>query len=48
MKEMNDKSTDILFKAILTLRTVDECRRFFADLCTITELKSISQRRPPR
>lgn len=44
MKEMNDKSTDILFKAILTLRTVDECRRFFADLCTITELKSISQR----
>ena len=44
MKEMNDKSTDILFKAILTLRTVDECRRFFSDLCTITELKSISQR----
>ena len=44
MKEMNDKGTDILFKAILTLRTVDECRKFFADICTITELKSISQR----
>ena len=44
MKEMNDKSIDVLFKAVLTLQSVDECRRFFNDLCTITELKSISQR----
>ena len=44
MKEMNDKSIDVLFKAVLTLQNVDECRRFFNDLCTITELKSISQR----
>lgn len=44
MKEMNDKSIETLFKAVLTLQTPDECRRFFTDLCTITELKSISQR----
>ena len=44
MKEMNDKSIDTLFRAVLTLQNIDECRRFFNDLCTITELKSISQR----
>ena len=32
------------FKAILELQTMDECYDFFEDLCTITELKSISQR----
>ena len=44
MKEINDKRTDTLFKAVLELKTVDECRRFFTDLCTISELKSMSQR----
>ena len=41
---MNDKCIDTLFRAVLTLQNIDECRRFFNDLCTITELKSISQR----
>ena len=31
-------------KAILQLKTVDECYSFFEDLCTISELKSMSQR----
>lgn len=44
MKEMNDKSIDTLFNAILTLKDKDECRKFFTDLCTISELKSMSQR----
>lgn len=44
MKEMNDESMDTLFKAVLQLETVEECRRFFTDLCTISELKSMSQR----
>lgn len=44
MKEINNENTDALFNAILQLRTVDECRRFFEDLCTISELKSMSQR----
>ena len=38
------KRIDTLFKAVLELKTVDECRRFFTDLCTISELKSMSQR----
>ena len=33
-----------LYKAILTLKTVDECSAFFDDICTIQELEAISQR----
>ena len=35
---------DDLYKAILTLETVEECRAFFDDLCTIAELSAIEQR----
>ena len=44
MKEINHEDTNALFSAILQLKTVDECRLFFEDLCTIPELKSMSQR----
>lgn len=44
MKEINDESMDALLSAVLKLKTKDECRRFFTDLCTISELKSMSQR----
>lgn len=45
MKEMlKNENMDNLFRAILTLKSVDECYSFFEDLCTITELKSICQR----
>lgn len=43
-KPIRDKSTDELFKAILTLENIDECYAFFEDLCTVTELKALSQR----
>ena len=33
-----------LYEAILTLETVDECVRFFDDLCSITELRAMEQR----
>jgi len=35
---------DELFSAILTLETIEECYAFFEDLCTIPELKAMSQR----
>ena len=35
---------DELFGAVLSLETVDECYQFFEDLCTISELKAMSQR----
>jgi len=33
-----------MYKAILTLKTVDECISFFDDLCSVTELKAMEQR----
>lgn len=33
-----DKDMDVLFKAILSLETLDECYDFFEDLCTMKEL----------
>jgi len=35
---------DALFRAVLQLRTVDECYRFFEDLCTIGEVQALAQR----
>jgi len=42
--KIKDKNVDFLFKAILQLKNLDECYDFFEDLCTVTELKAISQR----
>ena len=33
-----------LYEAILSLKDMDECIRFFDDLCTPTELRSMEQR----
>lgn len=45
MKERIDiNKLDELYDAILHLETVEECRSFFKDLCTIPELKALSQR----
>ena len=35
---------DLLYRAVLSLRTRDECRRLFEDLCTISEIQAMSQR----
>ena len=35
---------EFLFQAILALETVEECYDFFEDLCTVPELKALSQR----
>lgn len=39
----NDNA-DLLYEAILSLKTKDECRAFFQDLCTFTEVKAMAQR----
>ena len=33
-----------LYEALLTLKTPEECYAFFEDLCTVPELKAMSQR----
>lgn len=42
--KIKDESVDFLFKAILSLQTEEECYNFFEDLCTVPELKAMSQR----
>lgn len=42
--KLKDKDLDSLFEAILSLQTVSECYDFFDDLCTVAEIKAISQR----
>lgn len=42
--KLKGREADELFEAILKLRTVDECYALFEDLCTIKEIKSMSQR----
>ncbi len=41
---IKNKETDELFKAILALENMEECYRFFEDICTIKEVESIAQR----
>ena len=42
--KIKNTQTDLLMKAILTLKNEEDAYRFFEDLCTIPEIKSISQR----
>lgn len=42
--KLKSDDMDRLFEAVLTLKSVEECYMFFDDLCTISELTSISQR----
>lgn len=36
--------SDILYETILTLKDLDECKKFFTDLCTVAELRAMEQR----
>ena len=38
------EKSDRLYRAILTLKTEEECYNFFQDLCTVSELRSMEQR----
>lgn len=42
--KVKDDHTDHLFEAILTLNSLEECYKFFEDLCTVPEIKAMSQR----
>ena len=42
--KIKDKNVDFMFEAILSLQTMEECYAFFEDLCTVPEIKAMSQR----
>ena len=44
MEKFQTKLTDNLFHAVLSLETVEECYKFFEDVCTIKEIQEIAQR----
>ncbi len=44
MKIGKKEKSGQLYRAILQLRDEDECYRFFQDLCTVAELRSMEQR----
>jgi len=41
---MTQKQLNELYEAILKLKTLDECKKFFRDLCTLSELSSMAER----
>ena len=44
MEKLHTDQVDELFEAILSLKTVEECYKFFEDACTIKEVLEIAQR----
>ena len=44
MAPFNTPSIDRLFAAILQLQDVEECHKFFEDICTIKEVQDMAQR----
>lgn len=42
--KIKSKETDDLFSAIISIDNLDDCYRFFDDLCTVKEVKAMSQR----
>ena len=43
-KNEKREHSDLLYEAILTLKDLGECRKFFSDLCTVAELRAMEQR----
>jgi TrpR-related protein YerC/YecD len=44
INNLRGKELDQLFQAVLSLKDLEECYRFFDDLCTINEIQSLAQR----
>jgi TrpR-related protein YerC/YecD len=44
INKLRGKELDQLFKSILALQDLEECYRFFDDLCTVNEIQSLAQR----
>ena len=38
------EQTNLLYETVLDLKDLDECKKFFKDLCTVAELRAMEQR----
>ena len=43
-KHIKKPRNEEMYQAILQMKTVEECMKFFDDLCTVTELQAMEQR----
>lgn len=43
-KSSKREESDTLYEAVLDLESLDECKKFFQDLCTVAELRAMEQR----
>ena len=43
-KQPKKPRNEMMYKAILSLQSVEECMDFFDDLCTVSELMAMEQR----
>ena len=43
-KERPQEEQENLYEAILELKDLEDCKRFFQDLCTVGELRAMEQR----
>ena len=41
--KLKSRELDTLFKAVLSLKSEEECYMFFEDLCTVAELSAIGK-----
>ena len=44
MKKNGRSEQELLCESLLRLKSVEECRRFLEDLCTVSELRAMEQR----
>ena len=44
MENFKIEMFDDFFEAVLKLKSKEDCRKFFEDVCTIKELQDVSQR----
>ena len=44
MQKETREQTGLLYEAVLSQKTPEECRAFFQDLCTVAELRAMAQR----
>lgn len=42
MKKTPKEDYELLYESLLQLKSVEECRKFMEDLCTVTELKAMA------
>lgn len=44
MSDIHSEAIDKLFETIIDLEDIEDCYRFFEDLCTVKELQDMAQR----